>query len=213
MSGGGILFGLIVGWLITQIQSRIEDPPIEITISLLTPFAAYIPAEELGLSGVLAVVTTGLYIGWRLPLIHNAEMRLEAIPVWKMIQFILNGLVFLLIGLEVPRIIEGIWGTPAWALVWEAVSISAAVIVIRTIWVFPASYLPWLLRWRSPTRGPLPNWRRVTLVAWTGMRGAVSLAAALGLPRSLQNGAPFPGRSQIQFLTYSVSWPHSWCKA
>ncbi|HVV73786.1 MAG TPA: Na+/H+ antiporter [Verrucomicrobiae bacterium] len=204
MSGGGIGFGLVVGWLMTQIQKRIDDPPIEITISLLTPFAAYLPADQLGLSGVLAVVTAGLFLGWRSPLIHKAQMRLQAIPVWETIQFLLNGLVFLLIGLELPTIIRGTLGTPSFTLAGRAFGLVAAVILIRVLWVFAAAYLP---RWLWPKlreRDPFPNWRHVALVAWTGMRGAVSLAAALGLPHTDRAGAPFPGRDTILFLTYCV---------
>src|SRR4051812_43316014 len=107
---GGIAIGLIVGWLSALIQKRIDDPPIEITLSLLTPFAAYLPAERLGLSGVLAVVTTGLYHGWRLPEFTTYRSRLQAGPVWQMIEFLLNGFIFLLIGLELPSVLEALKG-------------------------------------------------------------------------------------------------------
>ncbi len=204
MAGGGIGFGLIIGWVATQIQRRIDDPPIEITISLLTPFAAALPADKLGLSGILAVVSAGMYVGWRSPLIHNANVRLQSVPVWEMIQFLLNGLVFLLIGLELPQIMTRTTGASAAALALEAVWISAAVILIRMIWVFSAAYLPRLFARRSSDNDPLPGWRHVGLVAWTGMRGAVSLAAALGLPHTAKDGRPFPARDTIQFLTYAL---------
>src|SRR4029078_2791285 len=118
--------------------------------------------------------------------------------------FILNGAVFLLIGLELPEIIHGMRHTSAGTLAWEAAFISFAVVVIRILWVFPAAYLPRLLLPKIRARDPFPDWQHVALVAWTGMRGAVSLAAALGLPHLTQGGEPFPGRDLIQFLTYSV---------
>jgi Na+/H+ antiporter len=201
---GGIAIGLIVGWLSALIQKRIDDPPIEITLSLLTPFAAYLPAERLGLSGVLAVVTTGLYHGWRLPEFTTYRSRLQAGPVWQMIEFLLNGFIFLLIGLELPSVLEALKGRSIPQLVWYAMLISAAVILIRILWVFPASYLPRLFLAKTRARDPYPAWQNVSIVAWTGMRGVVSLAAALALPLENQRGVPFPGRDLIIFLTFVV---------
>ena len=204
VSLGGILIGVIVGWLGTVIQKRIEDPPIEITLSILTPFAAYLPAEHFGVSGVLAVVTTGLYYGWRIPEITSPKTRLQAGPVWEMIEFLLNGFVFLLIGLQLPHIWERVAHRSPGQLVLYAVVISAAVILLRILWVFPATYLPrWLFK-SIRQRDPAPPWRNVALVAWTGMRGVVSLAAALGLPEFLDNRSPFPSHDLILFLTFSV---------
>ena len=204
MAGGGVVWGLAVGWGVVQIQRRIDNPPIETTISLLTPFAAYLPAERLGISGVLAVVATGLFVGWNSPLIHKFQTRLQTVPFWEMVQFLLNGIVFLLIGLELPEIIQGIRDASVGTLTGEAIVISAAVIAIRIAWVFPGAYLPHLFFPSLRQRDPFPDWEHVALVAWTGMRGAVSLAAALALPRFTQDGQPFPGRPAIQFLTYAV---------
>ena len=204
VSLGGILTGLVVGWLSTTIQKRIEDPPIEITLSILTPFAAYIPAEQFGVSGVLAVVTTGLYYGWRIPEITSPKTRLQAGPVWEMIEFLLNGFVFLLIGLQIPEVWGRVSHRSPGQLVLYALGISVAVILLRILWVFPATYLP---RWMFKSirkRDPVPPWQSVALVGWTGMRGVVSLAAALGLPEFIGNGSPFPGRDLILFLTFSV---------
>ena len=195
---GGILLGLIIGFLTVWIQKRIDDPPIEITISLITPFAAYLPAEQLGVSGVLAVVTTGLYHGWRIPEFTSSRTRLQAGPVWQMIEFVLNGFIFLLIGLQLPEVLRHLSGRPIAQLVGYAAAISLAVILIRILWVFPASYLPRLLSKKLRERDPYPAWQHVTIVAWTGMRGVVSLAAALALPLS------FPGRDLILFLTFVV---------
>jgi CPA1 family monovalent cation:H+ antiporter len=201
---GGILIGLVVGFLTAWIQKPIDDPPVEITISLLTPFAAYLPAEQLGVSGVLAVVTTGLYHGWRLPEITTSRTRLQAGPVWEMIEFLLNGFIFLLIGLQLPEVLRHLAGRSIPHLVWYAAVISLAVILVRILWVFPATYLPRLLFKGLRERDPYPDWRHVAIVAWTGMRGVVSLAAALALPLTLANGSPFPGRDLILFLTFIV---------
>ena len=203
---GGILVGLAVGWLAEQFHKRVDDAPIEITVSLLTPFVAYLAAERLGLSGVLAVVTAGLYLGMRMPELLSFRTRLRGGPVWEMVEFLLNGFVFILIGLQLPEVLSALSGhsIPVHQLVWYALLISLAVIVIRILWVFPATYLPRLLFKRVCRHDPYPPWRHVTLVAWTGMRGVVSLAAALALPLTLRNGSPFPARDLILFLTFVV---------
>jgi len=201
---GGILIGLLVGWLSARIQKPIDDPPIEITISLLTPFAAYLPAEQLGVSGVLAVVTTGLYHGWRIPEMTTSRTRLAGGPVWEMIEFLLNGFIFILIGLQLPEVLHRLSGRSIPQLIWYAMLISLAVIVVRVLWVFPAAYLPRLLFKTIRDRDPFPAWQHVAVVAWTGMRGVVSLAAALALPLNVENGAPFPERDLILFLTFIV---------
>jgi len=203
---GGIGIGLVVGWLAEQFHKRVYDAPIEITVSLLTPFAAYLSAERLGVSGVLAVVTAGLYLGRRIPDITHFETRLQARPVWEMVEFLLNGFVFILIGLQLPEVLRALSGNsvPIHRLVWFALLVSLAVILIRILWIFPATYLPRLIFKKLRRRDPYPKWQHVTLVAWTGMRGVVSLAAALALPLTIQDGSPFPGRELILFLTFMV---------
>src|SRR5205823_9997095 len=143
----GILLGLAIGWLAERFHKRVDDAPIEITVSLLTPFAAYLPAERLGVSGVLAVVTAGLYLGWRTPEITNFRTRLQGGPVWEMVEFLLTGFVFILIGLQLPEVLRALSKDiiPIPRLIWYALFISIAVIVIRILWVFPATYLPRLL--------------------------------------------------------------------
>jgi Na+/H+ antiporter len=201
---GGVLVGWMVAKVVHQLQRRLDDPPVQITISLLTPFAAYLPAEQLGLSGVLAVVTSGLYIGWRSPLMITARTRLEAFSFWRMVVFLLNGIIFILIGLQLPAVVSGL-GTPSWAsLLIYAAAVSATVVLTRILWVFPAVYLPRLLSRSLRARDPYPAWQHVTIVAWSGMRGVVSLAAALALPMTTATGAPFPGRNEIIFLSFSV---------
>jgi CPA1 family monovalent cation:H+ antiporter len=155
---------------------------------------------------VLAVVTAGLYLGWRLPEILSPRTRLRGGPVWEMVEFLLTGFVFILIGLQLPEVLGvlSVNSIPLHRLVWSALLISLAVILIRVFWVFPATYLPRLLSARLRRRDPYPSWRHVTIVAWTGMRGVVSLAAAMALPLATQDGRPFPGRDLILFLTFIV---------
>ena len=201
---GGIALGLLVGMVTTWVQKRIDDPPIEICLSLLTPFAAYLPAERFGLSGVLAVVTAGLYHGWRIPEITSSSTRLQAGPVWEMIEFLLNGFIFVLIGLQLPEVLSTLSGYSTVQLTWYAIVVSVAVILIRIVWVFPATYLPRLLSQRLRERDPCPPWQHVAIVAWTGMRGIVSLAAALSIPLVMRTGIRFPGRDLVIFLTFTV---------
>src|SRR6267142_3544650 len=201
---GGIVVGLIVGYITVLIQKRIDDPPIEITLSLLTPFAAYLPAEQFHVSGVLAVVTTGLYHGWRIPEFTTSRTRLQAGPVWQMIEFVLNGFIFLLIGLQLPEVRAHLSGYSISQLLFYACGISLVVILLRLFWVFPATYLPRFLFKSIRACDPYPAWQHVTIVGWTGMRGVVSLAAALALPLRLEDGSPFPGRDLILFLTFVV---------
>src|SRR5271170_4923548 len=206
---GGILIGLIVGWLAQQFHKRVDDAPIEITVSLLTPFVAYLSAERLGVSGVLAVVTAGLYLGRRMPELLTFKTRLQGGPVWEMVEFLLNGFVFILIGLQLPEVLQALSGheISIHRLVGYALFISLAVVLIRILWVFPAAYLPRLLFKSIRRRDPYPSWRHVTIIAWTGMRGVVSLAAALALPLTMDrtpDGPPFEDRDLILFLTFIV---------
>jgi CPA1 family monovalent cation:H+ antiporter len=210
VSVGGIAVGLVVGWLASQAQRRLDDPPVQITISLLTPFAAYLPADQLHVSGVLAVVTTGLYLGWKTPEIVNSRMRLQSGPVWEMIVFLLNGLVFILIGLQLPAVLKGLAGQSISVarLCWYATLISAVVIIVRFVWVFAAAYMPRFLFPTLRKRDPYPRWQDITIVAWTGMRGVVSLAAAMALPSMILNDPVGTNKevitSLIIFFTYVV---------
>ncbi len=201
---GGVLVGWAIGAGVHWLQRRLDDPPVQITISLLTPFAAYLPAEQLGLSGVLAVVTSGLYIGWRSPLMITARTRLEAFSFWRMIVFLLNGIIFILIGLQLPAVVSGL-RTGSWTtLLFDAAAVSATVVLTRLLWVFSVAYLPGLFSRRARARSPYPAWQHVAILAWSGMRGVVSLAAALALPLATAGGTPFPGRNEIIFLSFSV---------
>src|SRR5205814_8847427 len=142
-----------------------------IPISVRTPFAAYLPAQQLVVSGVLAVVSAGLYHGWRIPEMTTSRTRLQAGPVWQMIEFLLNGFIFLLIGLQLPEVLRHLSGHSMAELFSYAAAISVAVIIIRILWVFPATYLPRLLSKSLRQRDPYPPWQYVAIVAWTGMRG------------------------------------------
>ncbi len=204
VSVGGILVGLALGWLAAWFHKHVDDAPIEVTVSLLTPFAAYVAAERLHVSGVLAVVTAGLFLGWRLPEITTSRTRLQGGPFWEMVEFILNGLVFILIGLQLPEVVHALPPHSIGLFAWYAAVISFAVILIRILWVFPATYVPRLLFQKLRERDPSPAWEHVTIVAWTGMRGVVSLAAALALPLTTETGSRFPGRDLILFLTFTV---------
>jgi Na+/H+ antiporter len=203
VAAGGVAVGLLVGWLAGLVRRRVEDPPTQATLSLLTPFAAYLPAEALHVSGVLAVVTTGLYIGG-IRLLLSPGTRLQAQAVWEVIIFLLNSFIFIVIGLQLRGIMSALAGVPPARLILYAVAVSLTAIVVRIVWVFTATYLPRLLSRRLRELDPYPGWRNVVVVAWTGMRGVVSLAAAFALPLELRPGEPFPAREMILFLTFSV---------
>jgi Na+/H+ antiporter len=200
----GVAVGLASGWIASHLHRRLDDPPVQITISLLTPFAAYLSAERIHVSGVLAVVAAGLFLGWQSPQILSSRTRLNAHVFWEMVVFLLNGLVFVLIGLQLRGILERLSGQSLTTLLVHGTVLSAAVIVVRIVWVFPAAYLPRLLIPSLRRRDPYPGWRNVIVLAWTGMRGVVSLAAALSIPLALSDGSPFPGRDFILFVTFCI---------
>ena len=209
VSVGGIALGLAAGWGLSYVHRWLDNPPLEITVTLVTPFAVYLLGEEmLHVSGVLATVTTGLYLTWRAPTFFSSGTRLQADAVWETLIFLLNGLVFILIGLQLPGILAILNTTIARRspilLVWDAALVSLTVILVRLIWVFPQAILPRLLSRRLRERDPYPGWRTVVLIGWTGMRGAVSLAAALALPEVTAEGAAFPERAFVIYLTFGV---------
>jgi CPA1 family monovalent cation:H+ antiporter len=194
---GGIVIGLVVARIAGVFQTRIQDSDLGIVFSLLVPAIAFIPAEALGVSGVLAVVVAGIYAGKIATRSLNSRQRIDGLAAWSVVLFIINGLVFILIGLQLPVILADLDGSMA-ELLGLAVAIGVTVIVTRFVWVFPGTYIPRALSARIREREPNPGWRNVTVVAWAGMRGVVSLAAALALP------VDFPERSLIQFLTFTV---------
>jgi len=201
---GGTLVGLVMGRVVTAVQRRLDDPPVQTTLSLLTPFATYLAAEELGCSGVLAVVICGLYAGWRAPEILSSRTRLRVRPVWDMVNFILNGLIFILIGLQLPEVLQSLSGHSWGQMIGFATIILIPVILVRLLWIFAASYIPRVFSRQFCANNPPLNWRQVALIGWTGMRGVDSLAAALAVPLVVKDGSPFPGRDLIFFLTFAV---------
>jgi monovalent cation/hydrogen antiporter len=200
----GVAIGLAVGFVIARLRRALDDAPTEITISLVTPYFAYLPAEALGVSAVLAAVTAGIYLGWRSPELITPATRIQAFSVWEILVFVLNAVLFILVGLQLPGVMDGISGLSTGSIVGYAVAVSAAVIVVRFLWVFPSTYLPRLLSRRIREREPPVHWHFPAIVAWTGMRGAVSLAAALAIPTTIDAGGAFPQRDLIIFLTYAV---------
>ena len=204
VAAGGIGFGLLVGFLTRAVQRRLDDPPVQVTVSLLTPFLAYLPAERLHVSGVLAAVAAGIYLGWHSPVVVKARFRLQAFAFWEMIGFLLNGFIFIAIGLQLPGILRAMNGESLSTLIYDALLICAAVVVARIAWVIPGVYLPRLLSKKIRAREPKPRWQNVALIAWAGMRGVISLAAAFALPFTLPDGRPFPGRNYILFFTFCV---------
>jgi Na+/H+ antiporter len=203
-AAAGIGLGLVVGVAMRWIQSHLDDPPIQITISLITPFIAYLPAERMHASGVLATVTAGIFLGWHSPLMISARTRLQAYAFWETIMFLLNGFVFMVIGLQLPGILHTLNRASFTSAVISAIVICGTVILIRFAWVAPAAYLPRLLSSRFRARDPIPSWKDIVIVSWAGMRGVVSLAAAFALPLALTDGSPFPGRDYILFFAFSV---------
>lgn len=207
---GGLAVGLAVGYLAGRLRDLLRslhasDPFIEITVSLMTPFAAYLTAEPLGVSGILSVVAAGLYSGWRDPIRMDAEVRQTAWAVWSMVLFWLNGLAFLLLGLQFPRLLDAVSHeyTP-WELTVFTAGVSGVAVVGRILWMFPGAYLPFLLSRRVRETEVRPNWRAVAVAGWAGMRGTVTLAAALSIPLTLPNGMPFPYRDVVIFLAFGV---------
>ena len=203
-AAGGIAIGLAVGYVIGEIRRRLSDPTTEITISLFTGYAAFLPADELGLSGVLAAVSAGLYLGWLAPQLISPETRLMAYSVWQVLVFLLNAALFILIGLQLPLIVDGLEGQPAAELVGYAALISAVVIAVRFVWNFVMTAVIRTLDRRPSQRERRAPWQVRVVGGWAGMRGAVSLAAALALPFSTDAGAPLPDRDLILFITFSV---------
>ena len=194
---GGIVVGLAIGWLTGIVLTRIEDATLGIVWTLLVPIAAYLPAETLGVSGVLSVVVAGIYAGRVAARSLNSAQRVAGIATWQVVLFLINGLVFVLIGLQLPFILSELEQPPG-ELLGIAVAVIASTILIRIVWVYLSLWLPKRLSARLRADPKMPKAKYTAIIAWAGMRGVVSLAAALSLP------IDFPERSLIQFLTFAV---------
>src|SRR6266496_431753 len=203
-AAGGVAVGLVVGWLVAEIRKRITDTQVNVTISLLTGYAAFVPANAIGASGILATVTAGIYMGIRGPQIVPGRARLEGYFVWDILDFIINAILFVLIGLQLRAVTGGLSGYSAITLGGYALAVTGVVVGTRLVWFFTVPYLI-----RAIDRRPAQRARRVgarwrLVVAWSGMRGAVSLAVALALPFTTDAGGGFPKRNLIIFLTFAV---------
>ena len=203
-AAGGVAIGLAVGWVVAQVRRRLDDAPTEIALSLLTAYFAYLPAVAVGASGVLAAVTTGIFLGWRAPvLVTSPATRLQAYAVWEILVFVVNAFLFALLGLQFHELVNRLHGFSTATLVGYGALVSATVILVRIAWVVPFTFLSRGLsrHFRQGDSGP---WQAPLLISWTGMRGAVSLAAALAIPLETDAGAAFPARDLIVFLTFCV---------
>lgn len=202
-AAGGVAIGLAVGWAVAQVRRRLDDAPAEISLSLLTAYFAYLPAVALGASGVLAAVTAGIFLGWRAPvLVTSPATRLQAYAVWEILVFIVNAFLFALLGLQFQDLIGRLNGFSAGTLIGYGALVSAAVILVRIAWIVPFTYLSRGLLHRFRESDGDWEWRTPALIGWAGMRGAVSLAAALAIPLQTDAGAAFPARDLIVFLTF-----------
>jgi Na+/H+ antiporter len=201
---GELMWGVVVGWSMLHLRRWVGNPRIEIMLSVLTPFVAYWPPESLGGSGVLATVTTGLFISWNGLRLISAPTRLQGIFFWDFLIYLIEGMVFLLTGLQAHTLVAGMKSYSPADLAVSAAVVTAAVIVTRFVWMFPATYLPRWLVSSIARNDPAPPWQWPFALAFTGVRGIVSLAAALAIPLTTADGAPFPHRDLILILTFVV---------
>jgi Na+/H+ antiporter len=199
-----LLFGTAVGWLSLRMRHRARDPQVEITLSLITPYLAFWIPHHFGGSGVIATVACGLYISWNGPLLISSATRLQGIFFWDLVIYLIEGLLFLLTGFQMRLLFEKSKAFPLGEILTATALVAIIVIVARFAWVYPATYLPRLINPWLRARDPSPSWRSVFVIAFTGVRGAVSLAAALALPFALPNGEAFPHRDLILFVSFGV---------
>jgi CPA1 family monovalent cation:H+ antiporter len=210
LATGGLAAGFIVSYAVGRLRDLLRhvhgsDPLIEITVSLLTPYAAYLAAERINVSGVLAVVAAGLYAGWRDPVRTDVQTRQTVTTVWSTLLFWLNGLAFVLLGLQFPRLFAAVSGHYSLAqLIGFILAIAGVATVARIAWFFPGAYLPFVLSARVRATETRPSWQAVLVGGWAGLRGAVTLAAALSIPLALPDGSPFPYRDLVIFLAFGV---------
>jgi len=212
VAGAGILIGIVVGYLFVLAHKKIENNPVvETSLTLLSPYVSYLAAEQFHMSGVLAVVSTGLVISWRAPEVFAYHARMRIKGVWETLVFLLHGFVFILIGLQLPSIIKDLGNYPFSEILGYGLLISAVTIIVRIIWVFAGVSSQTFFQKKKKTTDDLSasdnqdsTWKNVLVVAWTGTRGVISLAAALALPLLLEDGTPFPKRHSIIFLAFVV---------
>lgn len=201
---GEVLFGIAVGWLSLRLRQWAHDPRVEISLSLLTPYLAFWVPEHFGGSGVIATVVTGLYVSWNGPLLISANTRLQGIFFWDVVIWLIEGVLFLMIGFQMRFLMEKSKAVPVSEILTAVALTSAIVIVARFIWVFPGTYLTRYFSKRLAARDPIPSWRAIVVIGFTGIRGVVSLAVALALPLTLPDGQEFPHRDLILFASFGV---------
>lgn len=202
---GGVAIGVAIGFLVTWLERWVDDGPVEIALSLIIPYAAYLAADAVKASGVIAVVACGLLISRQSSRLFSPRVRLQSMAVWDALEFLLNGLVFVLIGLQLPHVLAGIHGRTKLSLLAYGLAFSAVLALLRMAWMYPAARVSWWVR--THIAGQVyqkPQANQVFVLGWTGMRGVVALAAANSLPFTLSDGRPFPQRSFIIFLTFSL---------
>ncbi|HEX3533352.1 MAG TPA: Na+/H+ antiporter [Gemmatimonadaceae bacterium] len=204
--GGGVAIGLLIGLLVTRVHRVTRTVPVVAnTVSLLTPFASYLLADLVGASGILSVVATGMYAARTVPKVLGPAIRQQIFGTWTVVTFMLESLVFILVGLELPYVARALNRFPLSTLLREAALVSLCVVLVRLIWVMPSTYVFRRLgRWFRHDKAPLPPWRSVLFIGWSGLRGADSLVLALSLPLLTASGARFPARDQIIFISFSV---------
>lgn len=205
LCGGGILIGLAIGYVVAKLEQWIDDGPIEIVVSLLTSYAVYILAQILHTSGVLAVIACSMLMSRESHRFMSPRVRLQFTAVWDVVTFVLNGVVFILIGLQLPFVRARLSGFGFWRLFEMGALFSIAVVLLRLVWIFAEAYvLYWYRLLRKTPNNPAPSGKELLVLAWGGMRGVLSLAAAFSVPYTLSNGAPFTQRSMIVYLTFSL---------
>jgi monovalent cation/hydrogen antiporter len=202
-AAGGVAVGLAVGYVIAEVRRRLDDPPVEVTIALLSGYFAFLPAAAIGVSGVISVVTVGVYLGWRTPELTTYQTRLDGAAMWQIFTFVVNALLFALVGLQLHHIVNAL-SRSAGELLRDAIFVCATVILTRIVWVFPLSYGTWVWWARRRGRESPPTWQGAAVLSWMGLRGAVTLAAALALPLTTDAGDAFPNRDLIIFLAFTV---------
>ena len=205
VAAGGVATGLVISFILyTILRFLPTTSSIDTAITLIAPYLMYIIAEHFHFSGVLAVVTGGLFLSERAIRIFDYETRIQSQAVWDTVVFLLNGAVFILIGLQLPYILGNLSPGSIPTVMGYGVIISLVIILVRIIWVYPGTYLPRMLSKRIRENEPYPHWKAVFIVAWSGMRGVISLAAALALPLTIGGGHPFPFRDEILLITFIV---------
>ena len=201
----GIAVGLVIGLVVEWFERRLDDGPIEITVSIIVPYVVYLAGEAAHASGVIAVIACGLYLSRKSSEFFSATVRIQAWAVWESLTFVLNGLVFMAIGLQLPYVIGELKSYKMSGLILDGLALSVLLILLRLIWMYPGTYIANLIRRKVlGQKTEMPGTKQIFVAGWTGMRGVVALAAAISIPDVLDNGSAFPQRNMIIFLTFAV---------